>query len=146
MTKPADSERMAEEIKQTLPSPEDRVRAIREKLENVRSGRWHKTLWVQSAPEDVADLLSLVEELKGQVAAVSASPQARCPVCLNKTVVLMLVGGNLVVGCPKLHQEVIEQFECDGNPPTWPLEDFAQFFALTPEPASQTTKAEGSNP
>lgn len=58
--------------RQAAPSPEDRVRAIREKLENVRSGRWHKTLWVQSAPEDVAYLLSLVEELKGQVAEAHA--------------------------------------------------------------------------
>jgi hypothetical protein len=40
MTKPADSGRMAEEIKQAVPSPEDRVRAIKEREQKATKGPW----------------------------------------------------------------------------------------------------------
>jgi hypothetical protein len=49
------------------PASDDKLKEIREKLDNVRNGSLHKSLWSSSATEDVDYLLSLVEELKGQV-------------------------------------------------------------------------------
>jgi hypothetical protein len=162
MTKPSDSGCMAEEIKQAVPSPEDRVRAIKEREQKATKGPWlvrrrhasadrcdgieahighthppEQSCWdvdecpgqeaemivqtdggfygpnaddadfIAHARADIPYLLSLVEELKGQVSAVSASQQPRCPKCSTAKLFFRHIDGSanrtcafVAVQCP----------------------------------------------